>query len=82
MLECELQEMLLVLKVTVNILSRNNGLIQRDEELVLEYQASTIVLPRKDCQSDFYKPLHGTKELGTCSILIGGVLCGGLTIMH
>lgn len=47
----------------------------------LEYQASTVALSRKDCQSDFHKPLHGTKELDTCSILRRGVLCGGLMII-
>lgn len=64
MLGCELQEMLLVLKLAVHTLSRNIGLIQRDEGPVLEYQASAIALPRKYCQSEFCKPLHWYQGTG------------------
>lgn len=70
----------LVLKGVVNTLSRNNYLIQRNEGC-LDYQALAVVLSRKDCQSDFHRPLHGTKKLHTCSIPIRDVLCGGLMII-
>lgn len=45
--------MLLILKVAIGILSRNNDLIQRNEEQMVEYQASTVLLSRKVFRSDF-----------------------------
>lgn len=69
------------MKAAIGILSRNNDLIQRDEGPVVEYQASAVVLSRKDFQTDFHKPLHGTREAGACSVPIRGVLCGGLMII-
>lgn len=75
------QEMLFLLKVAVGNLSRNTALIQRDEGTVVDYQASAAVLPTKDFQSDFHKPLCSTRELGACSAPIRSALCGGPVVI-
>lgn len=54
LLRSQWQETRLVFKVTVSILSRNTDLIHRVEGLMVDNQASAVVIPRKDFQSNFH----------------------------
>lgn len=81
LLRCECQEFLLIPEVAVSNMSRNNTLIQRNEDPVVEYQASASVFSRWGFLYGFRKALNGTREPGTCSVPIGGIFCGGLMII-